>query len=108
MAKRSGSKSEAIRNYIAANPDAKPKQIHEALNAQGIAVSMGLVSVVKYSKPKKPSSKSRATRTTPASATGASADELKAADLVAAKQLVDSLGGISQTREALELLERLR
>lgn len=102
MAKRDGSKSAAIRDYIAANPKATPKEIHEALTKQDIKLSLALVNAVKYSKPKSARRLGR-TKHKPA----ASGSSISAAELIAAKQLADSLGGIKQTREALELLERL-
>jgi hypothetical protein len=60
-----------------------------------------LVSVVKYAKPKtgKPSG-----RPVPSAASGG----LSADQLIAAKELADSLGGIDKAREALELLDKLR
>jgi len=100
MAKRDGNKSAAIRNYIASNPNAKPKEILTALKARGIDVSVGLVSVVKYAKPKSGKKPGRPKGTK--SASGLSADQL-----LAAKALADSLGGIQNTREALDLIEKL-
>lgn len=70
-AKRDGSKSQAVRDYLAANPDAGTKSVKEALAADGVNVSEGLVNKVKYEKPaggrkatsrKTVSSKPRATR----------------------------------------------
>ena len=100
MAKRDGSKSAAIRDYIASNPNAKPKEILTGLKARGIDVSVGLVSVVKYAKPKSGKKPGRPKGTK--SARGLSADQL-----LAAKALADSLGGIKNTREALDLIEKL-
>jgi len=52
MAKsRDGSKSQAIQNYLAANKEAMPKQIVEALKERGVEVSLGLANKVKYGKP---------------------------------------------------------
>jgi hypothetical protein len=49
--KRSGtSKSQSIRDHLKANPSDMPKQIIAALAKQGIKVSNGLVSYVKYTK----------------------------------------------------------
>ena len=65
MAKgRDGTKSQAISDYLAANNDANPKQIVEALKEKGIEVSVGLANKIKYGKPgkKNPSAK-KATRT---------------------------------------------
>lgn len=116
MAKRKKTtvnKSAAIRDYIAANPNAGPTEIYDALTKQGLKVSKGLVGVVKYSKPKPKSGKRpgrpvkaktvAVARTTKTQSSG----DIQASDLIAAKKLVDSLGSIAKTREALELLERL-
>jgi hypothetical protein len=102
MAKRDGSKSSAIRDYITSNPNAKPKEILTALKARGIDVSVGLVSVVKYAKPK--SGKKKPGRPKKAASTSS---DLSADQLLAAKTLADSLGGIQNTREALDLIEKL-
>lgn len=101
---RDGSKSQAIRDYITANPDAKPKEIYEALTKQGVKLSLALVNAVKYSKPKSTKRRGQPKRQAVASSGGG----MSAADLIAAKQIVDSLGGIKKTQEALELLEKLQ
>ena len=106
MAKRktaATSKSAAIREYISANPNAGPTEIYDALIKQGINVSKGLVSVVKYSKPKPGKQSSQPKR----KAVSASGRSMSAAQLIATKQLVDSLGGIAQTKEVLDLLKQL-
>lgn len=100
---RDGSKSAAVRDYIAGHPDAKPKEIHEALTKNGLKLSLALVNAIKYSKPK--AAKRRgAPKRSPKAKTSSS---MTAAELVAAKELIDSIGGIEKTREALELLEKL-
>lgn len=50
-AKRDGSKSQAVRDYLNANPDASTKAVKEGLAAEGVSVSEGLVNKVKYSEP---------------------------------------------------------
>ncbi len=111
MAKKAGSKSQAIRDYIAANPNAGPTEIYNALTKKGIAVSKGLVAVVKYKKPSgakgKAGGRKRGRKAAARKATKASGGSLSASDLIAAKQLADSLGGVAKAREALELLEKL-
>ncbi len=47
---RDGTKSQAIQEYMAANPESSPQQAVEALRQQGIEVSLGLAKVVKYGK----------------------------------------------------------
>jgi hypothetical protein len=114
MAKRktaATSKSAAIREYISANPNAGPTEIYDALIKQGINVSKGLVSVVKYSKPKPGKRRDRPAKAKTASTKGVSkllsSGSMPAADLIAAKELADSIGGIARAREALDLLEKL-
>lgn len=49
MAKAAGStKSQAIREYLAANKKANPKEIVAGLKEKGVEVSFGLASAVKY------------------------------------------------------------
>ena len=49
-----GGKSTAVREYLAANPGAKPAQVAAALAADGVTVTPALVSAVKASlKPKR-------------------------------------------------------
>ena len=115
MAKSQVSKSQAVRDYIAKHPAAGPTEIFNALNAQGIMVSKGLVAVVKYKKPatSAPAKKRGRPATAKASAPAAKAPSAKgtnavsANDLVAVKELADSLGGIAKTRDVLSLLEKL-
>jgi hypothetical protein len=114
MAKRKTaavSKSAAIREYISANPSAGPTAIYDALTKQGIKVSKGLVSVVKYSKPKPGKRRGRPAKAQTASTKGVSkplsSGSMSASDLIAAKELADSMGGIAKAREALDLLEKL-
>ena len=102
--KRDGSKSAAVRDYIAKNPNAKPKEIYEALTKQGLKLSLALVNAVKYKTAK---STKRPGRPKRKAAAPKSSTTLSAAELIEAKKLVDSLGGIEKTREALELLDKL-
>lgn len=106
--------SDAIRDYIAANPTASRPEIRNALQAQGVAVSNSLVNAVfmkvkkgggksaKRGRPGRPKAAPRATA--PASSGG----NMSAAELINAKQLVDQLGGIGKVRDALALLEQLQ
>ncbi|MEX0702969.1 MAG: hypothetical protein WD069_12815 [Planctomycetales bacterium] len=110
MAKSSsGSKSQAIRDYLSAHRGAGPKEVVEKLGEQGVKVSTQLVSVVK-SKMKSRGKKRRVVRkpqqATPAASS--SSNGLSIGDLVETKKLVDQLGGVKQARAALDALERLR
>lgn len=105
--------SDAIRDYIAANPAASRPEIRNALQAQGVAVSNSLVNAV-FMKVKKGGGKS-AKRGRPgrpkaarAAAPASSGGNMSAAELINAKQLVDQLGGIGKVRDALALLEQLQ
>lgn len=104
MAKRDGSKSAAVRDYLAKYPDARPKEVYDALTKQGLKLSLALVNAVKYSKPKT----SRRASQPNGSIASASNGEVSAADLIATKQIVDSLGGVAQTKDVLDLLEQLK
>lgn len=102
--KRAGkSKSQHIRDYLAANPGATPNQIKDGLAKQGVKVSTGLASNVKYTsgtgakKKKKPGRRGRP-KATP----------LSAQNLLDAKKLADDLGGIGEARKALDALEKLQ
>ena len=102
-------KSEAIRNYLAANPQASPNEIVAGLKQQGVSVSPGLVSNVKYSKPRAGGKKRRGRPPgRRAKREGATNGALTAADLLEAKKLVDQLGGIDQAQQALATLDELR
>src|SRR5436190_3181849 len=101
-----GAKTQAVRDYISANPDANPKAIVAGLKAQGLTVKLGLANSVKYSK----RSKVRKGRTramhTAARRTSSSAVTIE--QLIEVKRFADSFGGADQVRQALDTLEQLR
>lgn len=105
--------SDAIRDYIAANPSASRPEIRNSLQAQGISVSNSLVNAV-FMKVKKGGGKSakrgagRPKAAARAAAPAASSGNMSAVELINAKQLVDQLGGINKVRDALALLEQLQ
>lgn len=108
--KRRVNKSEAIRKYLAGNPDATPSEIIPALREKGIKVTPGLVSNVKStSGPNRRRRKnSRKKKIVKMRRPGRrAATELSAVDLVAVKELADQLGGINEARRALDMLETL-
>lgn len=127
MAKKTGgpNKSQAIREYYTANPDAKPKAVVEALAAQGIEVSPAFVSTIKsttFGKSIKGGRRvsKRVPKSVSASAVGAAAPaaaktsrsastsgEITIDSLVKAKGLVRDLGGIDNAINALTALKRL-
>ena len=103
--KRKLNKSQAIRDYLAKNPNANPKAIQAGLKAKGIAVSESLASAVKYSK-KKGAGRPIARRPARA-ASAARKSVLRAEDLLEAKKFVDRVGGVGAARRAIEVLEQL-
>lgn len=108
MAKKAatgGSKSQSIRDYLAKNPGASPKQIVADLKEQGIDVSLGLANVVKYSAGRKGGRK-KVKRGRPAGTRNGTTG-LTMEHLLAVKRLADELGGTDQVRRALEVLEKL-
>ena len=107
--------SESIRQYIGRFPDAKPKAIQAGLEAEGVTVTSGLISAVKYHTGKSQGKKKRrattvqaAARTTTAPRGSSSATEVTIEQLLEVKRLSDSLGGAEQVRKALETLDQLR
>lgn len=116
MAKKKarGNKSQAIRDYLASNPNATAKEIVPALKKQGLTVTAGLVNNVESTSGPKRGRKKRGRKKSgrkkgPARArrtTGSS--RLSLADLQEAKRLADQLGGVQEARAALEALEELR
>lgn len=118
MAKKSGgpNKSAAIREYVAANPEAKPKEIVDAMKSQGMDVSPAFVSTIKSKsatggnkkkargggRPKAPRAAASAS-----TARAGGGGELSVNQLVKAKKLADELGGVANARAVLEALEKI-
>lgn len=124
MAKKSGgpNKSQAIRDFYAANPEAKPKAVVEALAGQGIEVSAAFVSTIKSTsvgktfkgarrgpKPKiaKAAPSVKAASVSTKAPRAAAAPTLSIDSLVKAKGLVRDLGGIENAMNALAALKKL-
>jgi hypothetical protein len=107
---RPGSGSEAIRNYLRNNPGAGPKEIQTKLAKAGVRVTLGLISFVKYHKPKRrskaPSVRAAARRTRTRNRVGSTGITVE--QLLEVKRLAESLGDIGRVRKALDTLERLR
>lgn len=106
--------SDAIRDYMNANPSASRPEIRDALNAQGVKVSTSLVNAV-YIRVKAKSGSAgvvakRGRRPASVSTPKASAGTagISAQELINAKSLVNQLGGIDRVRQALGLLEQLQ
>ncbi|MFM9118557.1 MAG: hypothetical protein ACKOU6_20595 [Planctomycetota bacterium] len=106
-------KSQAIRDYLAQHPRAKPRVIVAALKEQGVEVQSSLVSMVKfYQKKASRKKKAAAVKNSAASAPVAraprsDAPSLSLETLVLAKKLVASLGGVAEAQKALRALSQL-
>ncbi len=104
--KRKVNKSEAVRDYYAQHPDAKPKAVSEALAERGIKVSPASVSTIKFQASKK--------GTLPASAAGRKGKPARSgggADfqrLLAAKELVEKVGGVEAAKKLLDELAQVQ
>lgn len=123
MAKKTSgpNKSQAIREYYEAHPDAKPKAVVEALAAKGVVVTPAFVSTIKstsINKGAKPAAKGKrgpkpgasvkapkvaAAKPAAAKSTGGVSIDT----LIKAKSLVKELGGIENALSALAALKRL-
>jgi hypothetical protein len=102
-AKGSGaSKSQAIRDYVAANPDQGPKAVAEALNAAGVNVTAAFVSTVKSTDKRKTGKK----RGRPGRKPGGG-DTVSMELLLKAKRLADQLGGIAAAKRAIDAYAKL-
>lgn len=98
MAKaKRGAKSAAIREYLAANPGTKTKDVVAALKLNKIRVSAQMVSTLK-GKVGSGASKRRV-----AAKSGSPSIE----DLVEAKKLADQLGGVDKAKAAIAVLAKL-
>ncbi|MCO8125106.1 hypothetical protein NHH03_25445 [Stieleria sp. TO1_6] len=125
MAKKKGepNKSLAIREYLSANPGAKPKEIVAEMEKQGITVSAQFVSTVKTNSKKSSSPKRRgrpagsknktATKAKATAGRSSWASPAKASDsvsidsLLRLKKVVEEIGSIEEAKSALNTLEKL-
>lgn len=102
------SKSGAVREYLAAHPNAMPREIGPAVKqAHGVDVSPQMISMIK-SKYRK--TRRRRGRRPGAAAVGrprANSSRITVDDLVSAKRLANQMGGIARAQEALSALARL-
>ncbi|MBS0262653.1 MAG: hypothetical protein JSS02_11935 [Planctomycetes bacterium] len=98
--------SEAIRRFLAENPDAGPKVIKEQLARKGIDVSAGLISFVKFNVKRNNYASLRAPRVQSAARRTAST-QISFEQLVQVKQVADALGGVDHLRRALDMLSQL-
>ena len=103
-------KSQAIRDYLAANPQAGPTGTVAALASKGIKVTTSLVSGVKTrsgSSKKRGRGRGRPRKTTTRRRRAMSNDTVAISDLLQAKKLAERMGGIERAQTALAALARL-
>jgi hypothetical protein len=100
--KKGGSKADAIRSYLAANPKAKTREVVEALAKDGIKVSYNHVYLIKS----KGKAKVRKAKRAKVRAVAASRPGIKDyADAVnQVKMLAHQLGGISSLKALVDAL----
>lgn len=129
MAKKKKSdvnRTQAIKDYLAQNPDAMPKAAAEELQKQGVDVNAQHISTVKHTlkketgtataqqAPKKRASKKKGRRKKKVAAKKKAAPKKKADDdkislsaLKEAKKLATTLGGIEEAKQAISALAQL-
>ena len=110
MAKlKRGEKTQAARDYLAAHPEASPKEIVAGLATTGMKIKLGLANSIKYSKRGKKAGRRRGrARTMQAAARHTANGAVTVAQLIEVKKLADALGGAHQVRSALDALDMLR
>jgi|SRR5579872_1576144 len=99
-----GLRSEAIREYLTANPNANPKRIVAALEEMGIEVTVGLASNIKYGGKRRKAGSPAVRAVTRRTWNGS----LTVEQLLEVKRLSDSLGGVDRLRLAVEALDQFR
>ncbi|QDU96850.1 hypothetical protein [Lignipirellula cremea] len=116
MAKKKSPTTQAVLDFLDANPDATAKTVVPALAEQGVTVSQSQVNTIRSVLKKKQGVKVRVKRKkaaaavapAPSAAKPGRGDAITAAELREAKALVDKLGGFSAAKEAIASLESLQ
>lgn len=110
MAKaKRGTRSQAIRDYFGANPDAKAKEVVEALGKNGIKVTEGLVYAVKGGMKEKKARKARVVKAAKAAASTASSNGMVSKTdaltmIREVKALAQKAGGYEKLKELVDAL----
>jgi hypothetical protein len=99
-------KSDHVRRYVAQHPAARPKEIYEALTAEGLGVSKALVNRILYG-PKSKRKKRRGGRQAKVSAVANGSSPLSLEHLIAAKKLATQLGSVESAKQAVDALAKL-
>lgn len=103
--KRKVNKSEEVRNFLDSNPSAQPKEVSEALGKKGIKVTPQAVSTIKFNAAKK-AGKKVGRRGRPKGTKGANGT-VQVDSLLRAKRFAEEMGGVSEAKQALDVLAKL-
>jgi len=110
MAKRKVNKTQAVKDFLAENPDATTKDVVAAMKKQRIVVSTNYVSTIKSKgkgKKKVAAKKKAVAKKKAAPKKKAADDRISLSALKEAKKLAATLGGIEQAKEAISALAQL-
>ena len=99
-----GAMSQAIRDELAANPTAMPKDVMATLKAKGIQVTGQMVSSIRG----KMAGGGKKKRRRKKKAAAVAGDQVSMSVLVQAKRLADQLGGVAKAKVALDALTKLQ
>jgi hypothetical protein len=103
--------SEAIREYLTIHPTASPLEIKQALAAKGLKPSDSLINAVKYRRSKKGKGKKKPGpkkgRAAPAQTKSPAGERISIDALVAAGDLVRSLGGADNAIKLINVLKQV-
>jgi hypothetical protein len=101
-------KSQLIRDYMAANPEAGPQAVSDALKAEhGIEVKPQFVSTIKSNDKRKGGGNGIRRQSVRGTAAVAAAGGVSSGALLAAKKFVGQVGGVAEAKTALALLGEL-
>ena len=110
MAKRKVNKTQAVKDYLAENPDAATKDVVAAMKKQRITVSPNYVSTIRSKgkgKKKGVAKKKVAAKKKAAPKKKAADDKISLSAIMEAKKLAAKLGGIENAKEAISALAKL-
>ncbi len=114
MAKRKGNKTEAVREYLKAHPNAKSLEISEALGKKGIKITPAYVSNIKTTLNKRRGSRKvakaepiAAVAVTPTHEAAKTNGVLTIGHVKAVAQTVKTIGGFNQTKEMLDVIREV-
>ena len=109
MAKRKVNKTQAVKDFLAENPDAATNDVVAAMKAKGIVVSANYVSTIKSSVKGKGKGKKKvaAKKKGAPKKQEATDDKILLSALKEAKKLAERLGGIEEAKQAISALAQL-